>query len=156
MESIDFIDSMSLIDPIDSILVPHKRPPTFTPHTKGARAARAPTTIPMGRALRARPIGIVVVPFVCGVNVGDLLCGTRIAFIESIESTKSIESIESVESIESCRDCKVYIRATQKTANIHTTHKGKNNSTDGGGAEGAAPIGTVVCARAARAPLCVV
>ena len=32
----------------------------------------------------------------CGVNVGDLLCGTSIASIESIESIKSIESIESV------------------------------------------------------------
>ena len=55
----------------------------------------------MGRALRARPIGIVVVPFVCGVNVGDLLCGTSIASIQSIESIKSIESIESVESSDS-------------------------------------------------------
>ena len=67
IDSIDFIDS---IDCIDAILVPHKRSPTFTPHTKGARASRAPTTVPMGRALRARPIGIVVFPFVCGVNVG--------------------------------------------------------------------------------------
>ena len=47
-------------------------PPTFTPHTKGARASRAPTTVPMGRALRARPIGSVVLPFVCGTNVGAL------------------------------------------------------------------------------------
>ena len=53
----------------------------------------------MGRALRARPIGIVVVvPFVCGVNVGDLLFGTSIPFVESIESIKSIESAESLES----------------------------------------------------------
>ena len=44
---------------------------------------------------------VVVVPFVCGVNVGDLLCGTSIASIESIESIKSIESIESVESSDS-------------------------------------------------------
>ena len=51
-------------------------PPTFTPHTKRARASRAPTTVPMGRALRARPIGTVIFPFVCGVNVGSLLCGT--------------------------------------------------------------------------------
>ena len=47
-------------------------PPTFTPHTKGK------TTVPMGRALRARPIGTVVgarearAPFVCGVNVGGM------------------------------------------------------------------------------------
>ena len=81
--------------------MPHKRPPTFTPHSKGARASRAPTTIPMGRALRARPIGIVVVPFVCGVNVGDLLCGTSIASIESIKSIESTESVESSDSIES-------------------------------------------------------
>ena len=46
----------------------------------------------------ARPIGTVVFPFVCGVNVGGLLCGTS---IESIESMKSIESIESVESSDS-------------------------------------------------------
>ena len=44
---------------------------THTCHTKGRqnphhtqRAARAPTTVPMGRALRARPISIVVFPFV--------------------------------------------------------------------------------------------
>ena len=53
----------------------------------------------MGRARSARPIGTVVgacearAPFVCGVNVGDLLCGTSIASIESVESIKSIESI---------------------------------------------------------------
>ena len=79
LDSIDFIDSIESVKPIESIesvesvesiLVPHKRPPTFTPHTKGARASRAPTTVPMGRALRARPIGTVVFPFVCGVNVG--------------------------------------------------------------------------------------
>ena len=40
----------------------------------------------------ARPIGIVVVPFVCGVNVGGLLCGT------SLESRESIEPVESIES----------------------------------------------------------
>ena len=28
-------------------------------------------------------------------------------------------------------------------ASIHTTHKGKNDTTNGGGAEGAAPIGTI-------------
>ena len=44
----------------------------------------------------------------------------------------------------------------QKRANIRTTHKGKNNTTDGSGAE-AAPISTVVGASAASAsPLCVV
>ena len=80
--------------------VPHKKTANNHTHThshranirtthKGlARAARAPTTVPMGRALRARPIGIVVFPFVyvvcgvcgwcvvCGVDVGGLLCGT--------------------------------------------------------------------------------
>ena len=65
---------------------------------KGARASRTPNTVPMGRALRARPIGTVVFPFLCGVNVGGLLCGTS---IESMESMKSIESIESVESSDS-------------------------------------------------------
>ena len=45
----------------------------FGHHTqRGARASRAPTTVPMGRALRASPIGIVVFPFVCGVNVGGM------------------------------------------------------------------------------------
>ena len=56
-------------------------------------------------------IVVVVVPFVCGVNVGDLLCGTSIASIESIESIKSIDSIEcfnsiiSKESIKSKQSC---------------------------------------------------
>ena len=99
IDSIDFIDS---IDSIDAIVVPHKRSPTFTPHTKGARASRAPTTVPMGRALRARaPSVLLFFPFVCGVNVGDLLCGTSIASIQSIEAIKSVESIESVESSDS-------------------------------------------------------
>ena len=75
-------------------------PPTFTPHTKGARASRAPTTVPMGRALRARPIGTVVFPFVCGVNVGCLLCGTSIDSTDPADSTDSIDSIGSIESIE--------------------------------------------------------
>ena len=80
----------------------HTKDRQHSHHTqRKARASRAPTTVPMRRALRARPIGIVVVPFVCGVNVGDLLCGTSIASIESIESIKSIESIESVESSDS-------------------------------------------------------
>ena len=38
-----------------------------------------------------------------------------------------------------------------RAANIHTTHKGMNKSTDGGGGEAAGPIGTFVRARAARA-----
>ena len=77
VDSTDFIDSKDFIDfiTLDAILVPHKRSPTFTPHTKGARAARAPTTIPMGRALRARPIGTVVFPFVWAVDDGGRLCG---------------------------------------------------------------------------------
>ena len=37
----------------------------------------------------------------CGVNVGDLLCGTSIASIESIKSIECIESVESSDSIES-------------------------------------------------------
>ena len=63
-------------------------------NTDGARAKRAPHRYCCWRARSARP-------FVCGVNVGDLLCGTSIASIESIESIKSIESIESVESSDS-------------------------------------------------------
>ena len=44
------------------------------------------------------PIGTIERPFVCGVSVGGLMCGTS---IESIESIRSIESVDSVESIES-------------------------------------------------------
>ena len=54
----------------------------------------APSVLLLARAQRAPP-------FVCGVNVGDLLCGTSIASVQSIESIKSIESIESVESSDS-------------------------------------------------------
>ena len=46
-----------------------------TNSTDGARASRAPTTVPMRRAHRARPIGTVVFPLVCGLDVGGLLCG---------------------------------------------------------------------------------
>ena len=34
-------------------------------------------------------------PFLCGVNVGGLLCGTSIESIESVNSEESIESVES-------------------------------------------------------------
>ena len=34
-DSTDSIDSIDFIDSIDSILVPHKSPPAFTPHTRG-------------------------------------------------------------------------------------------------------------------------
>ena len=44
----------------------------------------------------ARAIGTVAFPFMCGVNVGDLLCGMSIASIESIESIKCKESIETL------------------------------------------------------------
>ena len=37
----------------------------------------------------------------CGVNCGDLLCGTSIASIESIKSIESLESVESADSLES-------------------------------------------------------
>ena len=90
----DSIDSIDFINSIDSILVPHKRPPTFTPHTKGK------TTVPMGAVPKAPPPSVLLFsarsarPFVSRVNVDGLLCGTS---IESIESKKSIESIESVE-----------------------------------------------------------
>ena len=55
----------------------------------------------MRRALRARPVGSVIFPFVCDVNVGDLLCGTSIASIESIKFIESIESVEPSDSIQS-------------------------------------------------------
>ena len=35
--STDPIDSIDFVDSIDAILVPHKRSPTFTPHTMGVR-----------------------------------------------------------------------------------------------------------------------
>ena len=35
MDSIESEVSTDSIDSIDSVLVPHKRPPAFTPHTKG-------------------------------------------------------------------------------------------------------------------------
>ena len=54
-----------------------------------------------GGAFGAAPLGTVVFPFVCGVNVGGLLCGTSIESIESIKSIESIESVESSDSIES-------------------------------------------------------
>ena len=50
----------------------------FGHHTqRGARASRAPT-VPMGRALRARPIGTVVPPFVCVVCMLALFCVARV------------------------------------------------------------------------------
>ena len=73
--------------------VPHKRPPTFTPHThKGGtkrilKGACPPSVLLFARAARAA--------FVCGVNVGGLLCGTSIEFIESAKSIESTESVES-------------------------------------------------------------
>ena len=91
---------MDSIDSIDSILVPHKRSPTFTPH-KGGRALRARQQQYRWGALRACPIGIVAFPFLYGVNVDALLCGTSIASIGSIKSIESIESVKSSDSIES-------------------------------------------------------
>ena len=61
-------------------------------------------------------------------------------FIDPTESTDSLDIIDSIDSI---------LVPHKETANIHTTHKGEQN-TDGGGAEGAAPIGTFVRARSAR------
>ena len=63
---------------------------TGTQREKQQYEARASSVLLLARAKRAPPL--------CGVNVGDLLCGTSIA---SIESTKSIESIGSVESSDS-------------------------------------------------------
>ena len=59
----------------------------------------------MGRAKRAHRYCCLRArsarPFVCGVNVGGLLCGTSIESIESIKSIESIESVESSDSIDS-------------------------------------------------------
>ena len=84
--------------------------------------------LPMGAAPEAPPPSVLsCVPFVCGVNAGGLLCGTSIESIESIESIKSLESIETVRVYRFkrfYRFYRFYTRATQKTAGIHTTHKG--------------------------------
>ena len=58
--------------------------------------------LPMGAAPKAPPPSVLSrVPFVCGVNVGGLLCGTSIESIESIKSIESMESVESSDSLES-------------------------------------------------------
>ena len=54
VDSINFIDS---IDSIDSILVPHKRLPAFTPHTKGTR-----DNTDGGGAFGTAPIGSSIFP----------------------------------------------------------------------------------------------
>ena len=56
-DSTDSIDSLDFIDTIDSILVPHKRPPTFTPHTKGR------SIVPMRTAPSAPPPLVVSFSF---------------------------------------------------------------------------------------------
>ena len=80
----------------------HTKDRQHSHHTqRGARCARANNSTDGGGASGAAPIGTVVFPFVCGVNVGGLLCGTSIESIESIKSIESIESVESSDSIES-------------------------------------------------------
>ena len=83
---------------------------THTCHTKDRQHShhtqREIDTTNGGGAGGAAPIDTVVCarsarPFVCGVNVGGLLCGTSIESIESIKSIESIESVESSDSIES-------------------------------------------------------
>ena len=61
-DSTDSIDSIDFIGSIDSILVPQKRPPTFTPHAKGKSYYQ-----------RRRPQSLLSnAPFACGVNAGGL------------------------------------------------------------------------------------
>ena len=48
------IDSIGSIDCIHYLLVPHKRPPTFPPHTRGK------TTVPMGAAPKAPPPSVLL------------------------------------------------------------------------------------------------
>ena len=55
--------------------MPHKRPPAFTPHTKG----RADGTD------KGKPPLVVSLHFVCGVNIGGLLCGMSGESMESID-----------------------------------------------------------------------
>ena len=57
IDSIDSIESEDSTDSIDSILVPQKRPPTFTPHTKGTR-----DSTDGGGAFGAIHIGSIIFP----------------------------------------------------------------------------------------------
>ena len=83
-------------------------------------------------------------------SIGSTDCIDSIDSIESEDSTDSIDSIDFVDSIDS-------ILVPHKRSPTFTPHtKEKTTVPMGGGAEGAAPIGTVVCASAASAPLCVV
>ena len=56
-ESEDYTDFIDSIDSIDSVLVPHKRPPAFTPHTKGTRYSTD-----AGGAFGAAPIDSIIFP----------------------------------------------------------------------------------------------
>ena len=58
--------------------------------------------LPMGATPKAPPPTVLSnAPFVCGVNVGGLLFGTSIEYIESIKSIESIESVQFSDCIES-------------------------------------------------------
>ena len=74
-------------------------------------------------------------------SIGSIDCVDSIDSIESEDSTDSIDSID-------------FIDSKHRQHSHHTQRE--NDTTHGGGAEGAAPIGSVVCASAASAPLCVV
>ena len=73
-----------------------------------------------------------------------------IDFMGSIDCIDSIESEDSTDSIDSID----FIDSKHRQHSHHTQRE--NDTINGGGADGAAPIGTIVCASATSAPLCVV
>ena len=84
-----------------------------------------------------------VITFFGGPRAQNTLFLDYTDFLDSIDSTESTDSIDIIDSIDSI------LVPHKETANIHTTHKGArascaHKSTDGGGAFGAAPIGTFV------------
>ena len=80
-------------------------------------------------------------------SIGSIDCIDSIDSIESEDSTDSLDSIDFIDSIDSI-DAILVPHKRSPTFTSHTT--GTRDSTDGGGACGAAPIGSIIF------PLCVV
>ena len=74
IDSIESTDSIDIIDSIDSILVPHKETANIHTTHKGARAARAQTTVPMGAAPSAPPPSVLLFFPLCVVRMLPLFC----------------------------------------------------------------------------------
>ncbi len=58
--SVDSTGSIDSTDSADSILVPLKRPPKFTPHTKGETIVPMGAALLLARAQRALPLCVVL------------------------------------------------------------------------------------------------